>query len=102
MDHSPVVVSCNAPRDALLRAVVVAGVSSPSPWTNGRPTALGCGPAAMGCVGTGGSGGPEVLVDEPGEAMTALHRAGRDGDHVGRWAVEALTVARYSAYVGGQ
>jgi len=56
----------------------------------------------MGCVGTGGSGGPEVLVDEPGEAMTALHRAGRDGDHVGRWAVEALTVARYSAYVGGQ
>src|SRR5215467_6501650 len=37
-----------------------------------------------------GSGGAAVLVDEPAEAITALHRAGGERDRVCRWPGEAL------------
>ena len=37
-----------------------------------------------------GSGGAEVLVDEPAEAITALDRAGGEGNHIGRWLGDTL------------
>jgi len=71
----------HATRDMLMRAAVAVavGAHSPGPWTNGRP-----------CEDAGGSSGAEVLVQKPAEAITALHRAGREGDHICRWPGEAL------------
>src|SRR5215472_1550320 len=71
----------HATRDMLMRAAVAVavGADSPGPWTNGRP-----------CQDASGSGGAEVLVEKPAEAITALHRAGGDGDHICRWPGEAL------------
>src|SRR5262249_39823166 len=53
----------------------------------GAPTAGG-GTGVIGyhgAAGADGSGGAEVLVEEPAEAITTLHRAGGDGDQGGRW-----------------
>src|SRR5262245_50521736 len=53
----------------------------------------GCGPRATGfdaLWGLAGSGGSEVPVDEPAEAITTLDRAGGEGDHIGLWLGDTL------------